>query len=114
MVLVACSGSELDGEWERDTFDGRGGVGMSVYVFSRNQFTHYIYWNIESSLYQERVVRNGYEWFRISRTGNFSISSDQWGNRVELVFDDGHIRVLPFTRTENTLTLDGRDRYTRR
>jgi hypothetical protein len=46
--------------------------------------------------------------YRASITGTYSITDD----KIELVFSDGHIEVLDFSRTENTITIDG-DRFTR-
>ena len=36
--------------------------------------------------------------------GTYSI----WGDKIEFVYDDGEIEVLSFSRTKNTVTIDGK------
>lgn len=50
---------------------------------------------------------NNFEW--MGAKGTYSVT----GNTIELAFPNGEVYVLPFSRTENTFTIDG-ERYKRR
>ena len=83
VVTIGCGGGgrNLDGRWE---LVGGGGT-IHWIEFSGRNYTIDVYW------------------LRISSSGTFSISDDQ----IEFVGDDGNISVLGFSRTENTITING-------
>ena len=79
-ILVSCADDETDklqGKW--------GTEGWFTIEFSGKDF-----------------IITGGEWDYAE--GTYSLSDD--GTEIELIFEDGDIDVLSFTRTENTLTLD--------
>ena len=55
---------------------------------------------------RERITKPGEELIRVYRVltiGTYSTTDD----RIEFVFSDEHIEVMNFTRTENTLSIEG-------
>ena len=83
--LIGCNGgNRLSGTWECDD-----GCGETI-TFSGKNFTY--------------TFPGG----RVDR-GTYSIS----GNSIEII-ENGHIEVFGFSRTENTINIQGWGRYIRR
>lgn len=121
---------ELSGVWD---MAGRRGTATSIQFRGRNQFNVILYaealYYLPSGTFISRHGRPyrivsgqppwgaisseweliGLNYWRIMQTGTYSISD----NRIEFVFSDGTIRVMSFTRTENTIEID-RARFNRR
>ena len=98
--LIGCGGgndnaNNLDGRWERSDGHPRS---YFVYEFQGRNFTYT----------HEEVGSGGVRQVAHTNNGTFSISGDY----IEFVFEDGRIMVSSFSRTENTISIDGR-RYTR-
>jgi len=106
LALTACgSGRNLNGRWMQQHGD-------SAYEFSRNNFTRWHYTTIPQYFGNWEYVGDGMYRARWG-TGTFSISTQQQGNQIEFVYDNGNIRVHNFSQTENTITI-GHFRYVRR
>ncbi|MCL2456889.1 MAG: hypothetical protein FWD19_05005 [Defluviitaleaceae bacterium] len=95
MVFGGCSGSgeNLKGTWsyvERQS--GMRGYFDCIYTyeFSGKNFTWTQRYSFRDGNYYEKK-------------GAFSITD----NQIELVYDDGKIDVFPFSRTENTIAING-------
>jgi len=84
--LAACgSKEELSGTWERYTLYAGEGIYHYQITFSGKSFTQY------SSNRQEEYK------------GTYSLK----GDIIEYVYSDGHTVAFSFSRTENTLTING-------
>ena len=118
VLLIACGDDNdmLSGTWVEDRNHGAKSVS-----FSRNSFTWTIRETPSSSFDQFLMFYDppyddippydvvDLENKVLHQTGTYSISDD----KIELVWDyDGKITVRDFSRTENTLTIDGFGRYT--
>jgi hypothetical protein len=90
IILIFMLNSESNNSPQNEKLSGTfSGMG-DVYSFSGNSFTY--------SIGEHSIVG-----------GTYSIFNDQ----IEFVFDDGHIQVHYFSRTENTITISRRT-FTRR
>jgi len=90
-MAVSCSGSKskLSGTWSSGKFDT---TWYEEYTFSGKKFTRTsVWWGVVDS-----------------DSGSYSLTNDE----IEMVFEDGSIWIGDFTRTENTISIDG-DRYER-
>ena len=115
--------SGLTGTW----VPNNPGYARSNIEFSGNRFTatssvsRSWYWVSYISLFPDIVFvfyndlddleHIGGNRYRFTATGTFSISES--GDRIEFVFSNGDIVVLPFSRTENTIEI-AHQRFTRR
>ena len=115
----------LRGAWVQDT---RRGEHVPTIEFSGNRFTLTGYWNYivawdgsqhhipqitlitrqyassRNYISREYLVGNLFgRLYRLTHRGTYSISN----NKIELVFSNGTIGVLPISLTENTITIDG-------
>ena len=88
IFIFGCSDSnKLNGTWEGYTGD------------FRKFYTSYGYPFQDISFSGKNFTTNNNRY-----KGTYSISD----NQMEIVFSDGNITVVSFSRTENTITIDGR------
>jgi len=57
-----------------------------------------------TTLHQFMIVRvSGYEFFRVTTKGTYSISAQGDGNKIEFVLSDGTVKIYDIAYTENTM-----------
>jgi hypothetical protein len=137
LVFVSCGGgNNLSGTWEENvdrtypatiSFSGKNFTLTEYYMLligvdedGRRQEG----WYTDNSLYPDRHRTLEKDQLTLHKNegsyqqsyigvlkGKYSVSKDK--DKLELLFEDGKINVLSFSRTENTLTID-RKQFTRK
>ena len=85
LALIGCS-NMLSGTWKHES-------GQTIKFTGKN-----------FEIYTGLALSNFISGPASRNNGTYSISND----KIEIIFSDGHIDVYSFSRTENTLTINGR------
>jgi hypothetical protein len=104
-LTTACGGGGLSGTYANEKHDNE------TYTFSGKTYTYTFEWEdrtttvpMDDTPAVEHVVYR-----KDQEQGEYSISGDE----IEMIDSDGVVKVYSFSRTENTIVIDG-TRYVKR
>ena len=117
--LTSCGGGAISGTWDLEyqrnseyptfvKFSGRSFTmtqfcpGSNDCIFTKDEWEKA---KITDILYGHNMSDGSPSYFRyVISNGKYSITND----KIEFILSDGTIRIFDFSRTENTITIDGR------